>query len=261
METTNISFCAEHWLNKTNKQSNWRSCSRQSTSPSNCRLIWGANEKINTGHLTELMLLMEMRQQGHGWVFVPDAGVLIRCLTCSYATRRLLIPAAPWSGWGSAGRFNGACLSRWRILAMHAALAQLYALRLQQNVHWLQIGHQCELNRWRDFHFLMILQIFVTSRQKKKCVWAAVLKAPVVYFFMVAAHRRLSWHVSFLPLPLLLGFLVHFVLIRAPQSLRPHTYKNTQQKDIGQFTSSLFDWHPLFTGALHALVLLNGHRG
>lgn len=144
---------------------------------------------------------------------------------------------------GQLVQLNGACFSRWRIFAMHAALAQLYALRLQQNVHWLQMGHQCTRKRWRDFHFLMILQIFVTSRQKKKCVWAAVPKAPVVFFFMVAAHWRLSWHFSFLPLPLLPGFLVLFVLIRAPQSLWPHTHKNAQQKDIGQFASSLFDPH------------------
>lgn len=56
--------------------------------------------KINASHATELIRLMEMRQQGHEQVFVPDAGILIRCLTCSHATLRLLIPVAPpeWMG-------------------------------------------------------------------------------------------------------------------------------------------------------------------
>ena len=46
----------------------------------------------------KLIQLMEVRQQGHGQVGGPDAGVFIRCSTRSYGTLHVLISALAWNG-------------------------------------------------------------------------------------------------------------------------------------------------------------------
>lgn len=88
---------------------------------------------------------------------------------------------------------------------------------------------------FRSLIFWMILYIFVTSREKRKPVWASVLNVVLVCFFTVATHFRLSlffWDSLF--------SLSWCELHRVSD----HTHiKNTQQKDVGQFASSLSDPH------------------